>query len=314
MRSAVELPYERALREWMGERGMRHERVVYARPAAGGDTVAYRLCPAGPPRGLLLVTHGAGNDALFAFPGFFKQVLQRGYEVFTFDMDGHGRASTTVLTYPAVCGAVADALEQALQGRADLPVHAYGVSLGGAILLHALAGPLRGIRSATLVVAPLRIRFSLPKVLNELRPVALRTVLEQREHSGLWGMVPSFGPVKRDLYPLRLSTSRPGAFGYVGVLNEVLERMDLVEAARRGTAPALLAYGARDRIVPAEQGVLLHRTLPRSELLLVRGGTHLATPFDAAVLRRTLEWMEGAAGEAEPEPGTSAIWKIDRGS
>jgi 3-oxoadipate enol-lactonase len=289
----TELPYERRLREWMGVRGMRHERIVYPRPAAGGETVAYRLCPASPPRGLLLVTHGAGNDALFAFPGFFKQVLARGFEVFTFDMDGHGRASTTTFAYPAVCGAMADALERARDGRSELPVHAYGVSLGGAILLHALAGPLAGIRSAVLIVTPLRIRFSLGKVLNELRPVAFRTVVEQREHAGLWGMVPSFGPVKRDLYPLRLAETRPGAFGYVEVLNEILERMELREAARQSRVPALLVYGTADRIVPPEQGILLQRTLSRSELLLVRGGTHLATPFDREGLQRTLGWIDG---------------------
>jgi pimeloyl-ACP methyl ester carboxylesterase len=275
---------------------MRHERIVYPRPDAGGETVAYRLCPAHPPRGLLLVTHGAGNDALFAFPGFFKRVLQHGFEVFTFDMDGHGRASTTTFAYPGVCSAVADALRHALDGRSDLRVHAYGVSLGGAILLHALAGTLRAIRSATLVVAPLRIRFSLPRVINELRPVALRTLMEQREHCGLWGMVPSFGPVKRELYPLRLAETRPGAFGYVDVLNEVLERMDLLEAARQSRVPVMLSYGTRDRIVPPEQGILLDRTLPRSELTLVRGGTHLATPFDREGLQKTLGWIERQRG------------------
>jgi len=276
----------------MRARGMRYERVVYPRPAAGGDTVAYRLCPAAPPRGLLLVTHGAGNDALFAFPGFFKQVLAAGWEVFTFDMDGHGRASTTTFRFPAVLGATTDALREARRGRESLPVHAYGVSLGGSILLHALAGPLAGVRSAVVVGAPVRIQLSLGRVANEFRPAMLRTLLGQREHAGTWGMVPSFGPVKRDLYPLRLAERRPGAFGYVDVLNGVLDRMDPVGAAREVQVPVLLAYGAADRIVPPEQGILLHRTLPCSDLVLVSGGTHLATPFDATVLRRTLEWID----------------------
>jgi alpha-beta hydrolase superfamily lysophospholipase len=287
-----ELRYERTLREWMTERGMRHERITYPRPAAGGQTVAYRLCPAAPPRGVLLVAHGAGNDALFAFPGFFKQVLQRGFEIFTFDMDGHGRSSTTTFCYPAVCTALADALERARHGRTKLPVHAYGVSLGGAILLHALAGPLVEAASATLVVTPLRIRFSTRNVLNELRPIAFRTLVQQREHAGLWGMVPSFGPVKRGVYPLRLAETRPGTFGYVEVLNEVLERMELREAAARARVPTLLVYGTADRIVPAEQGILLARSLPDAELLLVRGGTHLSTPFDREGLRRALEHLE----------------------
>jgi alpha-beta hydrolase superfamily lysophospholipase len=285
---------------------MRHERLVYNRPTAGGATVAYRLCPATAPRGLVIVTHGAGNDALFAFPGLFKRLLQEGFEVFSFDMDGHGRASTTTLSYPAVCGAVAEALRQARRGRDGLPVHAYGVSLGGAILLHALAGPLAGIRSAVLVSAPLRIRFSIGRVLGEFRPVMLRTLLAQREHASIWGMVPSFGPVKRELYPLRLAEKRPGAFGYVEVLNEMLERMRLTDAAARTRVPVLLAYGAADRIVPPEQGILLARALPRAESMLIRGGTHLTTVFDDAVARRTLEWLGGAQPAFDRSRSTSA--------
>jgi pimeloyl-ACP methyl ester carboxylesterase len=246
----------------------------------------------------VLVAHGAGNDALFAFSGLFKRLLLRGLEVFTFDMDGHGRASTTTLCYPAACTALADALERARNGRDGLPVHGFGLSLGGAFLLHALAGPLRSLASATLVCAPLRIRFSLARVLNELRPVGVRALVGEREHAGgVWGMIPSFGPIKRDLYPLRLAERRPGAFGYVETLNGMLERMDLPDAAARTPVPTLLVYGTGDRIVPAEQGILLHRTLPHSELLLVRGGTHLSTAFDRQAVARAEGWIEGERGE-----------------
>lgn len=301
--ATAELAYERGLREWMQARGMRHERLVYPRPAAGGETVAYRLAPRGEPRALVLVAHGAGNDALFAFPGIFKSLLRRGFEIFTFDMDGHGRASSTTFAYPAVCSALGDALAVARAGRDTLPAHGYGVSLGGALLLHALAAPLAGLASAVLVSAPLRIEFSLGHVLNELRPRLLRTALAQRAHAGLWGMVPSFGPVKRGLYPLRLAAPRDGAFGYVDALNEVLERLALPAAAARIRVPTLLVYGTADRLVPPEQGIALARAIPRAELRLVPGGTHLTTVFDAAALARALEWMEAAPPAARHARG-----------
>jgi pimeloyl-ACP methyl ester carboxylesterase len=286
-----ELDYERSLREWMEARGMRHRRLVYPRPEAGGETVAYRLAPVGEPAALVLVTHGAGNDALFAFTGLFKKILAAGFEIFTFDMDGHGRASSTTFSYPAVCSCTADALRHALAGRGRLPFHCLGVSLGGAILLHGLQDPLAAAASAVLVSAPLQIRFSLGRVVNELRPILLDTLIRNRHEGGIWGMVPSFGPVKRDLYPLRVADPRPGAFGYVEALNAVLSRMELPAAAARAAVPTLLAYGSADRIVPPEQGILLDRELPSSELLLVRGGTHLATVFDQAAVARSLEWM-----------------------
>jgi pimeloyl-ACP methyl ester carboxylesterase len=286
-----ELGYERKLREWMEACGMRHRRIIYPRAGAGGETVAYRLSPAQEPRAVVLVTHGAGNDALFAFTGLFKKILAAGLEIFTFDMDGHGRASTTTFAYPAICGSTEDALRHALADRDGLPFHCLGVSLGGAILLHGLAGPLAGASSAVLISAPLQIRFSVRRVLNELRPVVVETLVRNREEAGIWGMIPSFGPIKRDLYPLRIADPRPGSFGYVDALNAVLQELELSEAAQRITTPTLLAYGTADRIVPPEQGIRLSREIPSCELLLVRGGTHLATVFDEQVVRRSLDWM-----------------------
>jgi alpha-beta hydrolase superfamily lysophospholipase len=294
-----ELRYERSLREWMYERGMRHERLVYRRPEAGGDTVAYRLAPARGTDTLVLVAHGAGNDALFAFSGLFKQILAAGAEIFTFDLDGHGRTSTSTFRYPAIATALPEALSQARAGRATLRVHGLGVSLGGSILLESLAGPLAELASAALISPPLRIRLSLGRALNELRPAAFSTVLRNRNEGGLWGMVPSFGPVKRSTYPLRLAESRPGAFGYVDVLNEVLARLELEDAASRCRVPTYLAYGTADRIVPPEQGIRLERILPDSTLHLVRGGTHLTTPFHEQVVSEVLRWIGSVAGGAE---------------
>jgi alpha-beta hydrolase superfamily lysophospholipase len=193
------LGYEAAFEAWMRERGMRCERVRYARPAAGGETLAWRLRPARAPRGVVVVAHGAGNDALYAMVGLFKRLLRRGIEIFSFDMDGHGRHSTTSLEADAAADACADAAARALDGRAGLPLHALGVSLGGAFLLRTLADWPGRFASATIVVAPLHIEFSLRSVAGELGGAALRTLWRERHDYGLWGLVPSFGPVKRSV-------------------------------------------------------------------------------------------------------------------
>jgi len=293
-----ELAYEGALRRWTAARGMGWERLVYDRPSARGRTVAYRLTPVQRARGVLVVAHGAGNDALFAFPGTFKRFLAAGWEVFTFDMDGHGRDSTTVLGADSVGTAVPDAISRARAGRDGIPLHAFGVSLGGALMLHALAAQKAGVDTAALACAPLRIRFSLRNVLGEFRPPMLRTLLQQRPHSGLWGMVPSFGPVKRAVYPLRLAAARNGAFGYVDALNDLLEALELPSAATRLRMPVLLAYGTCDRIVPPEQGLLLARTIPDADLMLIPGATHLTTPFDHRFAARLDRWLADQATPA----------------
>lgn len=294
-----ELAYERAFRAWAEAAGHGWERLVYARPEAGGDTVAYRLSPRGAPRGLVLAVHGAGNDALFALVGLFKELLARGYEVFTFDLDGHGRHGSTRFSPESVGGAVAAAVQQAGAGERGIPLHALGVSLGGSILLGSLPALPARPASVTLLSAPLRIRLSGAAIRRELGRPLLRTLWRERANYGLTGLIPSFGPFKRGSYPLRLGVEPgPGAFGYVEVLNRTLDSLRLEDAARRTTCPVLLAYGARDALVPIEQGERLASLLPECELLRLEGETHLSAPMSSRVVARLLRWIEEG-----PHPG-----------
>lgn len=288
-----ELPFERAFREWVEGAGHRWDRLRYARPEADGETTAYRLSPARPPRGVVLAAHGAGNDALFALVGTFRALLERGYEVFTFDLDGQGRGSTTRLTPDAIRSSVPAAVGQSGAGERGLPLHAIGISFGGSVLLGSLPSLRPAPASAALLVAPLQVRFSRRAVAREVGWGLLRTVWRERGHYGLTGLIPSFGPFKRGAYPLRLGTERgPGAFGYVVSLNRILDSLALEEAARRTSTPTLLVYGGRDLLVPAEQGERLAELLPASELLTLPRETHLTAPLAPAAVERLLRWIE----------------------
>ncbi len=105
-------------------------------------------------------------------------------------------------------------------------------------------------------------------------------------------MVPSFGPVKRDLYPLRLAEEPEGVFGYVERLNQALEQLQLEGAAGRVRIPVLLVYGTADRIVPPVLAEELALHLPERELLWVRGGTHLTTFFAEEAHTGIFRWLE----------------------
>lgn len=288
------LRFERRFRRRLEARGGRWEELRYPRPEAGGATRAVRLTPPGPPHALALVAHGAGNDALYSFVGLFETLLERGVEVFAFDMDGHGRSCDTRLLAAGARNAVAAALEQSGAAQRGLPVHALGVSLGGSILLAALPDLHPRFASATLLVAPIRIELSPAAIRAELSPAILRTLWRERGRYGLLGLVPSFGPFKREVYPLRLGNPPPsGPFGYVAVLNDLLEELRPEAAAPRAELPVLLVYGERDRIVPAEQGERLARLLPRAELLVLPGATHLTAPLEPGAVERIAHWIAG---------------------
>lgn len=287
-----ELGFERSFRNWCEAREIRWERRRYRRPAAEGEVMAHRLVPPGEVRGGVLVVHGAGNDALFSLTGIFGELLERQLEVFTFDVDGHGRHSSTTLRIASTAGAIPAAMEA--WGTADrkMPLHAVGVSLGGSLLLHFLSHTAAEFSSATVVVAPLRVHLTWPAILREIGSPMARTLWRERARFGATGLIPSFGPFRREVYPLRLGDPPgPGAFGYVEVINTLLERLDLPSAATSVDVPVLLIYGGRDRLVPAAQGELLAATLPHAELLVLPGETHLSTPLHPMARRRLVEWI-----------------------
>lgn len=288
-----DLPFERSFRRWCDAEGMRWTTSRYLRSSAGGETLAHRFAPQKRARGAVLVVHGAGNDALFSLTGLFAELLRRGYEIFSFDVDGHGRANNTRLSLRSAREVIAAALDTWEPQRVAVPVHAVGISLGGSLLLHALGSLETPITSATLICAPLRVELSWRSIRREIGAPLLRTLWRERSRFGLTGLIPSFGPFKRDVYPLRLAEPPgPGSFGYVEVINRLLDSLDLREAARAARVPVLLVYGARDLLVPPSQATELVGLIPSSELLLLPGETHLSTPLALATGARFLSWLE----------------------
>ena len=291
----TDLPFERTFRDRCARSAISWRTVRYGRPEAGGETLGHLLRPADREIvGRALVVHGAGNDALFSLTGLLESLLQQGMEVFTFDLDGHGRHSSTVLS-PAGAGSIIPSALTAAWGGAstEAPLHGVGISFGGSLLLHALPRTDPPFASASLLCAPLEVRLSWRTIRREIGLPMLRTVWRERERFGLTGLIPSFGPFRRDLYPLRLAERPPaGAFGYVNVINALLRQLDLESAARAaGGTPVLLVYGERDLLVPSAQARRLAELLPSSELLLLPGETHLSAPLCPAAGSRTSHWI-----------------------
>lgn len=292
----------RRLEAWLAAEGCRWERFRYARAEAGGEVAACRFAPRGAPRGRVVLAHGAGNDALFPLLSLAKPLVRRGFELFCFDLDGHGRESTTSLSPGAIDGAIAAAVREATADRPELPLHVVGHSLGGSLALHALSsGALDGVASAAIISSPIQVSLDFRVALGEVRGFLSLATLSQREHYGLWGMIPAFGRFRRGAYPLRIAAAADAseagreraAFDYVRTVQGMLARMDLEHAAERVTLPVLLVYGTGDRLVPHAQGERLARALPAAELVLVEGASHWSAVFADVAVTRVVEWVEG---------------------
>lgn len=293
------MDYAARLARWAERIGARAFAVRYARPEARGEVCALRLLPRGIPRARVLAAHGAGNDAVYPLLELFRALVAADYEVFTFDLDGHGVGSTTWFAPDTVRGAVAAAAEQAERGGPELPLHLLGHSLGGSLLLDALAsGALDRASSAVVVSAPLSISLGFRTVLSELRGFFRRATLAQREHYGAWGLVPAFGPVKRAAYPFRRVDADGRAWSYVAAVRRLLEETRLEERVGSVRVPTLLVYSRADRLVGHGDGARLAARMPAARLLSIEGATHYGAAFAPEAVRAAVEWMDQHAAVA----------------
>lgn len=274
---------------WLAAAGARLETTRY--PRAGGHARGCRLVPTGTPRARVVLAHGAGNDALYPLLALCEPLLASGMEIFAFDLDGHGRESTTLFDAASAEGALADAVARAEDGQPPLPLHLLGHSLGGSLVLHALSRPgWERVVSAAVLSAPVRLDVGVRAALGELRGFFARATLAQRRHYGVWGVIPAVGPLKRGAYPFRLADAA-GGFGYVAGVRALLDRLRLEEAAARIRTPTLLVYSRGDALVPAGQGERLARLIPGARLELLERPSHWSVPFDGRAVASVAEWL-----------------------
>jgi alpha-beta hydrolase superfamily lysophospholipase len=292
--------YGARLAAWARGAGVRAADVRYPRPPARGDVCAVRLLPSGPPRARVLVAHGAGNDAVFPLLELFRALLSAGCEVFSFDVDGHGCGSTTLFAPDSVRTAMTAAADAAERDGPHLPLHLVGHSLGGSLLLDALAtGGWERAASAVVLSAPVELRLGARTVVGEVGGFFSRAVLAQRRHYGWWGLVPAFGPVKRAAYPFRRTDADGRAWSYVSAVQRLLGEMRLDERVGSVTVPTLLVYSRADWLVPHANGERLAARMPAARLLSLRGASHYAVPFAREAVEATVGWMDAHPAAAE---------------
>jgi alpha-beta hydrolase superfamily lysophospholipase len=292
--------YGERLAAWARRMGAGMADVRYPRAEAQGDACAIRLRPRGAAHARVVVAHGAGNDAVFPLLELFGALLDAGCEVFSFDVDGHGCASTTVFAPDTVRTAVAAAVEAAERGGPALPLHLLGHSLGGSLVLDALAsGSVDRAASAAIVSAPMDVRIGARTVVGELRGFFRRATLAQRAHYGWWGLVPAFGPVKRAAYPFRRTDADGRAWSYVAAVQRLLGEMELEHRVERIPVPTLLVYSRGDWIVPLRQGERLAAAMPAATLRTIEGASHYGLPFHPRAVDAVVRWIGGDAREAE---------------
>ncbi|WP_340116528.1 lysophospholipase [Pelagibius sp. 7325] len=221
------------------------------------------------PHGMILALHGF-NDYSHAFANSGAALAAEGLIVYAYDQRGFGAAPNRGL-WPGIdtlTGDLADAARLLRRRHPDLPLYLLGESMGGAVILAALADSDTSVNAleadGVILAAPaVWARSTMPFHQRAALWLGARLIPWARFSGRGLGIQASdniemLRALGRD--PLFIKETRTDAvYGLVNLMDAALAAAPTVEAE------TLLLYGARDQVVPAKPTFRFWRNLPAAD-------------------------------------------------
>ena len=259
--------------------------------------------PRGKPKAVILGLHGMNDyGKSFAMPA--ERWRQEGIATYAYDQRGYGNTPQRGV-WPGTDRLVADFVTAVALVRArhpGVPIYASGTSMGGGVVLAAMARPDAPKLDGIILEAPaVWSRATMPAYYTATLWLASHS-LPQMHLSGreLQRVVTDNKEVLRDLSrdPMVLKGAR------VDAIYGVVDLMDAAFAAAPNVkVPVLLLYGEKDQIIPKEPIVAVARRLPPGlkRVAVYEKGYHLLyRDLQAEVVHRdVIAWV---ANRAAPLP------------
>lgn len=256
---------------------------------------SYFLAPKNP-KATVVFVHATGNDCLFPQLLLFKALTSQGYNVFTFDLDGHGSESTTLLEDRGIWLCVDRAVRSLKSQYGTSQFHLIGQSLGAALSLNFAASHPDDIKTLTLVSLPTKINISVKTVFSELTSLGRASFYRHVNAYGLAQGFPAFGAFQRKRFPVRLKREQKnsGSIGcqnnYLEIVKEIFSSKDLTTLIKKVEAPTLLCYGGSDYISTTEDA-RKYKENSRHPTYLEVAETHFTTLLSKKVESAILEHL-----------------------
>lgn len=248
-------------------------------------------------KGTAIIMHGY-YDHVGIYGSLIEFCLQQGWNVFTFDLPGHGlstgeRASISDFTeYDRVfCAALEQA--RALQTYTmseSLPLHAFGQSTGGAIIINYLL--TRQIQQQNSSFASINLLAPLVRPCSWMSAKILHTLLRPftKQIKRNFAMNSNdieflrFVAEQDPLQPLALSVR------WVGALKKWVQ---MIEECEPSDLAINIVQGDQDSTVDWRHNMpLLLEKFPQRKLLMVKGGRHHMVNEDVERRRELYQWLE----------------------
>ncbi|MGD0144870.1 MAG: lysophospholipase [Rhizomicrobium sp.] len=222
--------------------------------ARDGTRLPLREWDAANPKAVIVALHGM-SDYSEAFEMPAPWWAQHGITTIAYDQRGFGRAPNPGLWggADAMRTDFADCVNAAHAKFPGLPVYALGESMGGAVVLSALAEPRPPLIAGAILVAP--AVWS-----REDMPASYRAALWLSAHLVPWLHVSGNGLHiwPSDNIPILRKLSRDPLFQHDARADQVYGLVGLMDDARHAPEhlsappPILFVYGARDQVIPRE--------------------------------------------------------------
>lgn len=270
--------------------------------ARDGEHLPLRIWAADHPKAVIVALHGMGDYSnAFAMPAPYW--AEHGITTLAFDQRGFGKAphpglwaGTTVMRHD-----LDDAVAAARARYPGLPVFALGESMGGAVVLSALASPTPPNVDGVILVAPaVWSRSDMPLSYRTLLWLTAHT-FPGMEVSGrgvvhIWPSdnIPMLRAYSAD--PLVQKETRADAvYGLVNLMDDARHAPEHLKS----TPPILFLYGRNDHVIPAEPTEAVVKALGgRAEVHRYDHGYHmLMRDLDRQqVWDDVLAWLEKHGG------------------
>lgn len=197
-------------------------------------------------RPTVLFLHGLGNDLFFPNIGFYRQILQAGFNILTADLDGHGREGTSTFSEQNLTSLVEDLIGNSQWIHASsCNLHLCGFSLGGVLVLDYASRRPERIKSVSTIGMPLLLKSDLGMISEGFTPW-LKSFHSALQDYGLLGIQPAFGPILRGRYPVRLQVAETA--NYLQIAGGLIRRIDPKSRLQKVQAPFHYLAGSLDFI------------------------------------------------------------------
>lgn len=247
-------------------------------------------------KGTALIMHGY-YDHVGIYGSLIEFCLQQGWNVFTFDLPGHGLSSgerasiSDFKEYDDVfCAALAQTqkLQQFSAGQKQ-PLHVFGQSTGGAIIINYLLtrqlqqqdSPFTTINLLAPLVRP--TDWNRAKLMHSLLKPFVKQIKRTFSNNSSDVLFLRFIAEQDPLQPLALSVR------WVGALKKWVK---MIEACAPLNLDVNIVQGDSDETVEWRHNMpLLLEKFPQRNLLMVKGGRHHVVNDDPAKRKEIYSWL-----------------------